>query len=156
MVSLLVARSSTLKLYLIGSLRNPEVPLIGNRLRDVGFDVFDDWFGGGPEADDKWKEYEQIKGRTYFDALYDRYATHIWEFDKHHLDTSDGCVMVHPVGRSAHIELGYMIGLGKPSYVYFPAPEMTNGDRWDVMYRFCTQVFVDIDDLVDELKIRWF
>ena len=40
------------KIYTIGSLRNEKVPLIANALRDAGHEVFDDWYGAGPEADD--------------------------------------------------------------------------------------------------------
>ena len=56
-------------IYLIGSLRNPEVPVLGRRLREVGFDVFDDWFAAGPIADDSWQDYEKGRGRSYNDAL---------------------------------------------------------------------------------------
>jgi hypothetical protein len=136
------------KLYLIGSLRNPQLPIIGNRIRELGFDVFDDWFSGGEIADEAWQAHEELKGRSYVDALYDRYATHIWEFDKYHLDTSDLAVMVHPVGRSAHIELGYMAGLGKPTDVYFDQPV----ERWDVMLRFSSGVFFSQEDLLVALK----
>ena len=38
-------------IYLIGSLRNPKIPEIGRQLRDLGFDVLDDWFAAGPRAD---------------------------------------------------------------------------------------------------------
>ena len=135
------------KLYLIGSLKNPNLPYIGNQLRLIGFDVFDVWWGGGYEADLWWQEYERIRGRTYAEALYDIYATHIWEFDKHHLDTSDLCVMIHPVGRSAHIEFGYMIGQGKPGYVYFDKEPET----YDVMYRFADGIFFSTDEMVAKL-----
>ena len=140
-----------MKIYLIGSLRNPKLPVVGNAIRALGIDVFDDWFAGGPEADDEWQCYEKTRGRDYKTALYDRYATHIWEFDKYHLDTSDIGVMVHPVGRSAHIELGYLIGQGKPVYVLFDGP-IPDTERWDVMYRFATGVFYDIVDLIHVLR----
>lgn len=137
------------KLYLIGSLRNPEVPLLGNRLRALGFDVVDDWYGAGPEADDCWQRYEQIRGRSYREALYDRFAAHIWEFDKFHLDTSDVGVLMLPAGKSGHIELGYLIGQGKPGYILFDGEEPA---RWDVMYRFAKAVFFDQDSLAEALK----
>ena len=35
------------KVYLIGSLRNPEVPQIANKIRELGFEVFDDWHPNG-------------------------------------------------------------------------------------------------------------
>lgn len=141
-----------LKVYLIGSLRNPDVPYIGNKLRALGFDVFDDWFAGGPEADDYWQQYEETRGRTFVEALYDRYATHIWAFDREHLDSSHLAIMVCPVGRSAHLELGYIIGQGKPGYIYLPE----DLDRWDVMYRFATGVFTDVDSLVTHMKEVYF
>ena len=56
-------------LYLIGSLRNPEVPSVGAVLRNIGYDVFDDWHAAGPTADDSWKEYEEARGHNYRQAL---------------------------------------------------------------------------------------
>ena len=135
----------------MGSLRNPQLPHLGNRIRELGYDVFDDWWAGGENADDWWKTYEEIRGRSYQEALYDRYPTHIWEFDKYHLDTSDVGVLMLPIGRSAHIELGYLIGKGKPTYVLFDQELGTA--RWDVMFRFAEQVFFNIDDLLTELKV---
>jgi len=41
-----------MKLYLIGSLRNPRVPEVAEILRWNGHLVFDDWYAAGPEADD--------------------------------------------------------------------------------------------------------
>lgn len=137
-----------MKVYLIGSLRNPDVPHLGNKLRQLGFDVMDHWWGGGPEADDWWQAYERIRGRSYREALYDHYSTHIWAYDKQHLNTCDLGIMIHPVGRSAHIELGFLLGQGKPCYVLFDAEP----ERFDVMYRFVDDVFFDQADLLDALS----
>ena len=140
-----------MRVYLMGSLRNQQVPLIGNAIRDLGFDdVFDDWFGGGPEADDCWQKYEQTRQRSYREALYDRYATHIWEFDKRYLDKADIGVLVLPAGKSGHIELGYLAGQGKLTYVLFDG-DLADDARWDVMYRFATSVCFSLDDLLTEL-----
>lgn len=136
------------KVYVIGSLRNEEVPLVGNALRDAGYEAFDDWHGGGPEADDKWREYEQVRRRSYAEALYGEAARNIFEFDKRHLDQSDAAVLVMPAGKSAHLEVGYMVGQGKRTYVLFDGVP----DRWDVMYLFCTKVVFSVDELLTELK----
>jgi hypothetical protein len=134
--------------YIIGSLRNPEIPKIGNALRDIGLDVFDDWHGGGPEADDKWQEYEGIRGRSYKEALRGYAAQQVFNFDKLHLDRVDGVVMVMPAGRSGHLEFGYARGLGKPGYILFDkVPE-----RYDVMYNFATDVFFSVDELIQHLN----
>ena len=140
-----------MKVYIISSLRNPRVPHIGNRLRELGIEAFDEWHGGGPNADECWKEYEQIRGRSYKEALYSSYATHIWDYDKHHLDTSDAAVMVHPVGRSAHIELGIIIGQNKPAFVLFDHDLSVGEARFDVMYRGCKDVFFEEDELIEAL-----
>lgn len=135
-------------IYLIGSLRNPNIPLIGDRLRAEGIEVFDDWFAAGPEADDKWQEFEQGRGRNFRMALYGWHAGNVFRFDKTHLDRAKAAVLVLPAGKSAHLELGYVIGQGKPGYVLFDGEP----ERFDVMYRFATDVFFSVDELVANLK----
>lgn len=136
------------KVYLAGSLRNPELPRIGARLRsDTGLDVFDDWFSPGPEADDFWKKYSEARGQSYKEALSGRAARQVFEFDKHHIDTADVGVLVMPAGKSCHLELGYMVGQGKPTFVLMDVP-----DRWDVMYQFVTKVCFSYQELAGELN----
>lgn len=133
--------------YLIGSLRNPIIPGISVELREkTGFEVFDDWFAPGPRADDHWKEYEEARGHTYEQALNGWAAQHIFEFDKHHIDRCDIGLLIMPAGKSGHLELGYMIGQGKPGYILMDAP-----DRWDVMAKFA-EVHFNIESLVDALR----
>ena len=136
------------RIYLAGSLRNPLVPIIGNKLREYGYEVFDDWFAGGKHADDEWRDYEKARGHTYGESLKGWAAKHIFEFDKYHLDRTDGLIMVMPAGKSSHLELGYTIGKGKPGYVLFD----TVPERYDVMYQFATGVFFNIDELVEEIN----
>ena len=73
-------------IYVIGSLRNPAIPALGNDLRALGLDVFEDWFSSGPETDDYWQKYEKTRGRSYEEALKGYMAEHIFSFDKFHLD----------------------------------------------------------------------
>lgn len=134
--------------YLIGALKNKKIPLIGNELRKLGFEVFDDWFSPGPEADDFWREYEKTKTSSYKQALNGWAAKHIFEFDKHHLDRSDITILVMPAGKSGHLELGYCVGRGKITYVLFDEEP----ERWDIMYQFANDVFFDLEDLKNELR----
>jgi hypothetical protein len=136
------------KIYIIGSLRDQNVPAVAAAFRKRGFDVFDDWFAAGPTADDSWREYEIARGHTYEQALEGRAANHVFSYDKSHLDSSDVVVMVLPCGKSGHLELGYSIGRGKKAYI------LLNGDydRWDVMYRFATGVFRDLDALIEKVE----
>lgn len=132
------------KIYLIGSLRNPKIPEIGSKLRLLGFEVFDDWFAPGPEADQFWQLYEKQKGSTYKEALKGFAATHIFEFDKFHLDRADMGILVMPAGKSGHLELGYLVGKGKPCYILFDEEP----ERWDVMTQFANEIFFNLDDLI--------
>lgn len=136
------------KIYLIGSLRNPEIPRIGNYLREIGFEVFDDWFAGGKIADDEWQAYEQLRGRPYDVALKGYAAQHVFHFDLEHIERADIGVLALPAGKSGHLELGYMIGQGKPGYVLFDKEP----ERWDVMYNFATEVFFNLPELGRRLQ----
>lgn len=120
------------QIYLIGSLRNEKIPHIAKELRKLGFKVFDDWFSPGPEADEFWRKYEKVRGSTYREALTNYAGTHVFEFDHHHVDKSDIGLLIMPAGKSGHLELGYMIGQGKPCFIYFEKEP----ERWDVMYQF--------------------
>ena len=134
-------------LYLIGSLRNPRIVELGNVLREAGYDTFEDWHAGGPQADDEWMRYEKQRGRTYKQALAGYHAAHVFEFDLHHLNRADAAVLVTPAGKSAHLELGYVIGRGKPGYILIEEEV----DRWDVMTLFATKVCFNLQELIDAL-----
>jgi hypothetical protein len=133
--------------YLIGSLRNEEVPKVAESLRTTGLDVFDDWYGAGPEADDYWKRYEEARGHSYIEALGGHAARHVFEFDRHHLDRCDAACLVLPAGKSGHLELGYVAGTGKPTFILLDRP-----DRWDVMYQFATKIFSNPEEMYDYFR----
>lgn len=142
-----------MKIYLIGSLRNAEIPKIAAKLRrDTGHEIFDDWFAAGPEADDYWRDYERDKGHGLVDALAGYAARHVFEFDKHNLDDSDAVVLAWPAGKSAHLEFGYCIGQGKPGFILLDGEP----DRFDVMLNFATVngggVYTDLEDLSIALR----
>ena len=133
--------------YLIGSLRNAKIPLVGNAIRELGYDVYDDWWAPGARADECWREYEIARGRTYLEALRGRHAADVFGMDKKYLDAADFAVMVCPAGRSAHLELGYVIGRGRPGYIL-----LDDSDRFDIMYRFATGVFGDLQGLLAAIR----
>ena len=136
------------QIYMIGSLRNEKIPHVAKELRELGFNVFDDWFSPGPEADEFWRKYEKVRGSTYKEALINWAGRHVFEFDKHHIDESDIGVLIMPAGKSGHLELGYMIGQGKPCFIYFEEEP----ERWDVMYQFCFLNRGNVCFSKDELK----
>lgn len=135
-------------IYLIGSMRNPRIPELAEVLRENGHEVFDDWHCVGPRADDHWTEYEKYRGRSYKDAMDGPHVWNVFNFDKNHLDASDTAVLVMPAGKSAHLELGYVIGSGKRGFVYFDGEP----ERWDIMYRFATGLCFSEAELLEKLN----
>lgn len=135
-------------IYLVGSLRNPNVPEVANKLRAAGYDVFSSWFCAGEVADDRWQEHEKGRGLTLKQALKDYAAQHVYEFDKQHLDRCDMAVLVMPAGKSGHLEIGYMAGNKKPTFVLFDKEP----ERWDVMLNFCTDIAFSVEELAEEIR----
>lgn len=137
-------------IYLIGSLRNDEIPEISKLFGEIGIEAFADWWGAGHEADDWWKEYNKRRGIDYFDALKGYAAQNVFQFDKKHLDRCDAAILLLPAGRSGHLELGYTVGKGKPAFIL--ADAKLGEERWDVMYAFVDQVFKDKEEMVDYFR----
>lgn len=131
-------------IYLIGSLRNPRVPEVAALLRKARYDVFDDWYAAGPEADDKWRDYEKARGRDMTTALGGYAAQHVFNFDRQHLLRCDMAVLLLPAGKSAHLELGVVLGKEKPGFIVLDG----DPERYDVMYNFATHVLHDVDELL--------
>lgn len=135
-------------IYVIGSLRNEKITEIAQELRGIGLDAFDDWMAAGPTADDSWKAYEVARGKTYQESLQGYAARHVFSFDLHHLDRCDAALLVLPAGKSGHLELGYVAGTGRPTYILLDDQDV----RWDVMYQFATKVFLNKEEMLGYFK----
>ncbi len=138
----------TMQIYLIGALKNPNIPGLANALRAAGYKVYDDWWSAGEHADTEWRKHEQMRGRGYRDALYGEHARNVFEFDKGLLDASDVAVLVLPAGKSAYAEMGYMRGSGKRVIALLDEP---NPERWDVMLKFAQDVVESREELLTVL-----
>lgn len=135
-------------IYLIGSLRNPEVPKVAEKLREAGHEVFDEWAAAGPIADDSLRDYYKARGMNYKQALKGYASQHIFSFDKKHLERADTAVLVMPAGKSCFLELGWALGQGKKGYILMNE----DPDRIDLMFQFATGIFYSVEDLIDELQ----
>ena len=134
--------------YIIGSLRNQAVISFANELQAQGYEAFADWITPGPDADDYLRDYAKARGLNYKQTLQTYAARHVFEFDKNHLDRTDAAVMLMPAGRSGHLELGYVRGLGKPGYIIFDKEP----ERVDVMYQFASEIFFSKEEFFQYLK----
>jgi hypothetical protein len=136
-------------IYIGGSLANPNIRFVANRLRAHGFDVFDDWHAAGIEGDLNWKQYASDRGLNYKQALDLPFVQTAFDFDMKHLREADTFVLVMPAGKSGFLELGLMTGWGKRSYILFDGEP----DRPDLMTKVATGLFDSFEDLVDRLAL---
>lgn len=134
-------------IYIIGSLRNEKIPVVGNAVRAAGFEAFDDWHGTGPKADDYWLEYEKLRGRSYAEALAGRAAQNTFALDRDNILRSEGVIMVMPAGKSGHMEFGYARRGGIPGVILLDGEP----ERYDVMYNFASLVTSDLAAAIDHI-----
>jgi nucleoside 2-deoxyribosyltransferase len=135
------------KIYLIGSLKNRNIIPLANKIRELGYDVFDDWISPGEEADEKWQAYEAERGRAYDEAINGFHAQTVFNYDLRHLTEADIVIMVLPCGKSGHLEFGWSIGRGKTGFILFDGEP----DRYDIMYKFADALYFNTDDLIGAL-----
>jgi nucleoside 2-deoxyribosyltransferase len=138
------------RIYVASSWRNEKQPSVVEALRAAGHDVYDfrhpqpgnegfHW----SEIDPAWRQWTPERFRN---ALADPIADRGFGFDVQALAGCDACVLVLPSGRSAHLELGYAAGAGKPTFVLMLGP-----DEPELMYKLCDRVCLSIDEVVASL-----
>lgn len=80
--------------------------------------------------------------------LQDDRAQRAYREDKKHIDWADAVVMLHPCGKSSHLEAGYAVGAGKKLFMLGEFPK----GEFDVMYGFADSLHRNIDDLCTALS----
>lgn len=143
-----MSRLNISSIYLIGSLKNREILEVTKSLKSIGLDVFSDWLTPGPEADDYLRDYYRELGLSYSEIMETYAAKHIFDFDRHHLDRCDAAIMVMPAGKSGHLELGYVIGKGKPGFILFDKEP----ERVDIMHQFATKIFMNQEEMIEYFR----
>jgi hypothetical protein len=112
------------KIYVASSWRNPIQQEIVRALRDVGNEVYD---FRNPAPENRGFAWSTVNAdwlnwtpERFISDLYSRHPAveRGFAFDKAALDWCEICVLVLPCGRSAHLEAGYCIGQGKPTFFY--------------------------------------
>ena len=140
-----------MKIYVIGSLRKPEVEELADALRADGHEVFDQWRAAGPTADDEWRDYFKRRGVDYAAALTSAFVEHIVEFDKRWLTWADVVISCGPPGVSSAYELMWAGCQGKLPIIFLSQ----DPERWDAMARLVSNLrvartFSDIRDILSE------
>lgn len=137
-------------IYLASSWRNRHYPEVLAWLRDGGLDVYDfreqgaafDWRDVDAEWENRPGTRIEYPPARLVEMLNHPSATRGFKRDFAALEACDLLVMVAPCGRSAHLELGYAIGRGKPTAIYLPEPHEP-----ELMYLMATQILADLNAL---------
>ena len=132
-------------IYIIGSLSNPRVEEVADRLREAGFDAFDQWRAA---QGDYWASYAMRRKLPMKEALKLDFVETAFQFDMKYLRKCSAAVLVMPAGRSGGIELGWVLGQGKNGYILYDGEP----ERPDLMAKMATDVFYSIEELIKELK----
>ena|SRR3990167_2325090 len=131
--------------YVIGSLNNPAVEDVADRLEEAGFEAFDQWRAA---KGDFWADYAIRKKLPFREALKLDFVETAFQFDLKYLKACAAAVLVMPAGRSGGIELGWVLGKGKPGYILYDGEP----ERPDLMAKMATNVLFSVDELIAELK----
>lgn len=110
------------RIYVASSWRNlVHHGIVVETLRLHGHEAYDFRSPSDDDTGFHWSDidpaWEGWTAQEYRQALAHPLAQSGFESDKDALDWADIGVLVHPCGRSAHLELGYMIGQGKPCVI---------------------------------------
>jgi hypothetical protein len=150
------------KLYLASSWRNELQPLAVGLLRAAGHEVYDfrhpprgDHLGfSWSEVDPRWRAWT---AEEYLAGLEHPIAIAGFESDFDGMRWADAGVLLLPCGRSAHLEAGYFVGVGKPLYVVLEESEFGRDAGHavaELMYRLADGIATDIAGVLDMLQAR--
>lgn len=134
------------RIYVASSWRNKYYPVVIERLKAEGHEVYD--FRNPPHGGNgfRWTDIDENAPDWTFDqyaeGLHHPKAERQFAADKEALKWADTCVLVLLCGRSAHTEAGWMAGAGKRVIVFIP--EMVEPE---LMYKLFDKVVGNLDDL---------
>ena len=135
-----------MKIYVASSWKNNIQPLVIQKLKNEGLDVYDFRSGDGfhwEELDRNWKNW---KPEEFVDILKQPIVENNFNDDFSALKHSNVVIMVNPCGSSAHLELGYAIGANKITAI------LLSDGQPELMYKMADKIFTDINELISWIK----
>jgi hypothetical protein len=139
-----------MNLYVASSWRNSYQPNVVEVLRQAGHEVYDFRNPAPGNHGFHWSEisegWEWWASERFKQALSHPLAENGFALDWGAMQAAEGCVLVLPSGRSAHLEAGYFRGAFKPLWIllYEYEPEL--------MYKMATGICLDLGELVDSIE----
>lgn len=149
-----------MRIYVASSWRNQFQESVVKRLRKIGHQVYDfrgagdGWGNGGDgpggfawsEIDPDWQNWPS-KLDHYIESLAHPRAVEGFNRDMNALKLADAVVMVNPCGQSAHAEMGWACGAGKPTAIYIPGLREP-----DLMVKMAALVTTSLEDVENWLQ----
>lgn len=140
-----------MKIYLASSWRNVHQPAALAALRDAGHEVYDfrNPPGGIPngfrwsEVDPEWEAWT---ASAYRDKLKHPLAQQGFNSDFDGMKWADAGVLLLPCGRSAHLEIGWMAGFGKPTIAW-----TRDGEEPELMALLCGEICISQEEVLASL-----
>ena len=144
-----------MKIYVASSWRNDHYPEVVKAIRAAGHEVYDfrnpkehihesDQGFHWKDIDPDWKSWSPDE---FIEALNHPRANSGYQSDQDALDAAEATVLVMPCNRSAHLELGYTAGQGKPTIILLSEKDAEP----ELMYKMASCLVTSIDDALTAL-----
>lgn len=134
------------RIYVASSWRNREQPVAVHALRAAGHQVYDFRHPKPGERGFAWSEIDRAWAMwsvpEYVEALSHPLAEAGFKNDIDAMEWADTFVLVMPCGRSAHLEAGWAIGRGKPTFILLEA------DEPELMYKLADGLVMGLAELI--------
>lgn len=146
-----------MKVYVASSWRCERQPNVVTLLHHAGIECYD--FRNPPNgAGFGWEEViPSVDGNdhltyqeVYLEALEHQRSVEGFNSDFAAMVECDACVLVLPCGRSAHLELGWFVGQGKPTAILLDGPLV----QPELMYKMVDHVSTNLSDLIDWVRLQ--
>jgi len=139
------------KIYLASSWRNRDQQDVVSHIRMLGHDVYDFKQLKPGHQGFLWSEmdeaYSSWNAEELRNALLHPAAMDGFRLDFAAMNWADTFVMLLPCGKSSHLEAGWAIGMGKPTYF------ILNGcQEPELMYKLATGIFSTINGFYEALQ----
>lgn len=142
-------------IYIVGSLQNiPEIQAFAETLRKQehiianNIEIIDYWTSQGSTLDIEFANYAHDRNWDYSKALSNPIARNACRVDREMIEGAFGVILLHPCGKSGHLELGYAIGRGKVTAIVRTSPEF---EKVDIMDNLATFIVDTPRDFVESI-----
>lgn len=139
-----------MNIYVASSWRNDYQPDVIRGIRELGYEAYDfrnpvpgDHGFHWSQIDSEWESWSVDQ---YVHGLTHPLAEDGFNKDFSAMKWADACVLVLPCGRSAHLEAGYFVGVGKPLLILVDRIEP------ELMYKMAVSIHSGLGSLLIRLQ----